>query len=69
MNIPVFDGKADIEGVLDWIKTTETCFEYMEIPPHKQVKYVAYKLKAGAAAWWDQWQSQRRRQGKGPIRS
>ena len=59
MDIPTFDGKTDIEGVLDWIQTTEACFEYMEIPAHKQVKYVAYKLKAGAAAWWDQLQSQR----------
>ena len=41
----------------------------MEIPYHKQVKYVAYKLKVGAATSWDQIQFQQRRQGKRTIKS
>lgn len=47
MDILVFDGRLDIEEVLDQIQTTEAYFEYMEIHKFKQVKYVAYKLKKG----------------------
>ena len=41
----------------------------MEIPDDKKVKLVAYKLKGGAAAWWEQEQMSRVRMGKIQIRS
>ncbi|XP_039120519.1 uncharacterized protein LOC120256922 [Dioscorea cayenensis subsp. rotundata] len=41
----------------------------MSIAEHLQVKYVAYKLRGGASAWWEQLQGKRRRQHKQPIRS
>lgn len=44
MDIPTIDGRLDIKEVLDWVQTTEVCFEYMEILESKQVKYMAYKL-------------------------
>ena len=69
MDLASFDGRIDIEGILDWIQTTEHFFEYMNIPEHKRVSLVAYKLKAGAAAWWEQVQFTRRRQGKQHIRT
>ena len=54
MDLASFDGRIDIEGILDWIQTIEHFFEYMNILEHKRVSLVAYKLKAGAAAWWEQ---------------
>lgn len=44
-------------------------FNYLEIPKEKKVKLVAYKLKDGASAWWEQLQLSRMRQGKTPIRT
>ncbi|XP_020679468.2 uncharacterized protein LOC110097438 [Dendrobium catenatum] len=69
LDIPFFDGKLHIEDYLDWERAVETFFEYMEIEPARQVKYVACRLKSGASAWWLQLLQSRRREGKGPIRS
>lgn len=41
----------------------------MGIPEEKQVKLVAYRLKGGASAWWEQLQTSRGQQCKAPIRS
>ncbi|KAI0500296.1 hypothetical protein KFK09_018508 [Dendrobium nobile] len=69
IDIPFFEGCLHIEDYLDWERAVETFFDYMEISPEKQVKYVACKLKGGASAWWVQLLQNRRREGKGLVRS
>ncbi|XP_028547476.1 uncharacterized protein LOC110104104 [Dendrobium catenatum] len=69
LDIPFFEGKLHLEDFLDWERAVETFFEYMEIEPEKQVKYVACRLKGGAGAWWQQVNQSRRREGKGNVRS
>ncbi|KAI0530516.1 hypothetical protein KFK09_000060 [Dendrobium nobile] len=69
LDIPYFDGKLHIEDFLDWERAIETFFEYMEIEPEKQVKYVACRIKGGASAWWQQVLQTRRREGKGQVRN
>ncbi|XP_020682413.1 uncharacterized protein LOC110099561 [Dendrobium catenatum] len=64
LDIPFFEGKLHIEDFLDWERAVETFFEYMEIEPEKQVKYVACRLKGGASTWWQQIIQSRRREGK-----
>ncbi|KAI0514090.1 hypothetical protein KFK09_010124 [Dendrobium nobile] len=44
-------------------KAVENFFDYMEIEPSKQVKYVACRLKGGASAWWAQTLQLRQREG------
>ncbi|XP_020695883.1 uncharacterized protein LOC110109255 [Dendrobium catenatum] len=61
-------GRLHIEDYLDWEAAVENFFDYMEISPAKQVKYVACRLKGGASAWWMQLTRSRQREGKGPIR-
>ncbi|PKU66437.1 hypothetical protein MA16_Dca009680 [Dendrobium catenatum] len=69
LDIPFFDGRLHIEDYLDWERSVEAFFDYMEIAPEKQVKYVACRLKGGAGAWWMQLLQARRREGKGNVTS
>ncbi|KAI0514154.1 hypothetical protein KFK09_010188 [Dendrobium nobile] len=69
LDIPFFDGRLHIEDYLDWERSVETFFEYMDIEPEKQVKYVACRLKGGASAWWHQLLQTRQREGRGPVRN
>lgn len=59
IDIPMFSGKLDLEAFLDWIKSVESFFQYMNTPDSKKVKLVSFKLKSGASAWWDQIQTNR----------
>lgn len=69
VDLPTFNGHLNIEDFLDWLWEVEKFFDSMEIEEDRQVKLVAYKLKGGASAWWEQTQLTRRRQGKTPIRT
>ena len=61
VNIPSFSGNLDIEFFLDWIYEVDKFFDMAYVPMEKQGKFVAYKFKGGAAAWWDQLQVSQRR--------
>ena len=55
-----YHSKRNIEIFLDWLKNTEFFFNYMNTPEVKKVHLVALKLQAGALAWWDQHEVNRR---------
>lgn len=69
MDLPSFNGQLNIEDFLDWLHEVERFFDYMDIEEGRKVKLVAYKLKGGASAWWEQLQLSRLRQNKDKIRS
>ena len=69
MELPTFNGQLHIEEFLDWLNEVERFFDYMEIPNDKKAKLVAYKLKGGVSAWWEQGQMSRVCMGKTQIRS
>ena len=67
VEISSFSENLDIESFLDWVYEVEKFFDMFYISEEKHVKFVVYKLKGGAAAWWDQLQITRRRQCKPPV--
>ncbi|XP_026400411.1 uncharacterized protein LOC113296317 [Papaver somniferum] len=68
-DIPSFHGGLHIEDLLDWFYEVDSFFTFMEVPESSQVKLVAYKLKGGAAAWWEKLGEDRRNAHKPPIRT
>ena len=54
IDFPSFDGHLHIEDFLDWLHTIKNFFDCMEIPDEKRIKLVAYKLRGGVSAWWEQ---------------
>jgi len=48
-----FSGNLDIESFLHWAYEIEKFFDMAYIPEEKHIKFIAYKLKGGATAWWD----------------
>ncbi|KAK9169459.1 hypothetical protein Syun_001599 [Stephania yunnanensis] len=50
-------------------KTSRFFFDYMDVTKERQVKLIAYKLRGGAAAWWEQLQCNRRHEGKHLVRA
>lgn len=59
IDLSTFDGQLHIEDFLYWIRTMESFFDYAEMEGQR-VKIMAYKLKAGASAWWEQVQYNRK---------
>ena len=54
MDIPVYEGKLDVEELLDWIRALDTYFDYEDVEEDKKVKHVVTILKGHAALWWDE---------------
>ncbi|XP_026420705.1 uncharacterized protein LOC113316772 [Papaver somniferum] len=68
-DISNFHGGLQIEELLDWFYEVESFFNFMDVPDSSKVKLVAYKLKGGAAAWWDKLCDDRNKYLKPPIRT
>ena len=58
-----------IENFLDWMDSVEDYFECISVEEDLKVRFVTYKLKGGAKAWWKQIQHSRVLDGKHPITS
>ncbi|KAL6561072.1 hypothetical protein OROGR_003792 [Orobanche gracilis] len=51
-NPPVFKGKYDPDGALEWLKEIERIFQVMDCSPAQKVRYGTYVLAVEADDWW-----------------
>ncbi|XP_058726068.1 uncharacterized protein LOC131597384 [Vicia villosa] len=51
-NPPVFKGKHDPDGALEWLKEIERIFRVMDCTPVQKVRYGTHMLAVEADDWW-----------------
>jgi hypothetical protein len=54
IEVPMYEGNLDDEGLLDWIRSMETYFDYEDVNGEKRVRHVVTRLKGHATLWWDE---------------
>ena len=64
IEVTPYDGKLDINVMLDWISDIEKFFDYENTPDNKKVKIVVTKLKGRASLSWAHLQIDRQWKGK-----
>lgn len=69
LEMAAFDGYLHIEDFLDWLDNVEDYFDCMGVEETMKCRFVAYKFKGGARAWWKQIQASRQLEGLEPITS
>ncbi|XP_042009226.1 uncharacterized protein LOC121757810 [Salvia splendens] len=69
VEIPEFEGRAQLDEFIDWLNTVERVFDIKYISDSDKVKLVAIKLKKHASIWWEHTKKQRSREGKKKILS
>ena len=53
IEVTPYDGKLDINVVLDWIFDIEKFLIYEKNPNNRKVKIASTKLKGHALLWWE----------------
>ena len=53
IEVTCYDGKLDINTMLDWIFDIEKFFDYENTPDNRKVKIAITKLKGHASLWWE----------------
>jgi hypothetical protein len=69
MEIPMYEGKLDVEEILEWIRALDKYFDYEDVEEDKKVKHVITRLKGHATLWWDELQADSHCKGKKKIKS
>jgi len=69
VEIPEYEGKLDLEDLLDWLHTVERVFEYKDVSDEKKIKLVALRPRKYASLWWTNLYAKRVRERKTKIRT
>jgi hypothetical protein len=54
MDITMYEGKLDVEELLDWFRALDKYFDYEDIEEDRKLKHVVTRLKGNATLWWDE---------------
>jgi hypothetical protein len=63
----MYEGKLDVEELLDWIISRNKYFDYEDVDDEKRVIHVVTRIKEHATLWWDEMQAERRCKRKQKI--
>nr|GEZ48911.1 reverse transcriptase domain-containing protein [Tanacetum cinerariifolium] len=67
IELPEFDGRAQLDEFIDWLHTVERVFDLRDIPDRYKVKQVVIKLKKYASLWWEHVKKKRAREGRSRV--
>ncbi|VFQ66143.1 unnamed protein product [Cuscuta campestris] len=67
VDIPIFEGKNDLDEFPEWQETVERVFDFKEVSDEKKVKIVALKFRKYASTWWSNIKTKRNRDEKPPV--
>ncbi|CAO2826254.1 unnamed protein product [Amaranthus hypochondriacus] len=45
VDIPIFEGRLDIDDFVEWLRIVERVFDYQQTPKHKKFKIVGLKFR------------------------
>ena len=65
--VPLFNGKMDIDAVMDWLDGMENHFECEGVSKAQKVKVAKSRLKGSSLTWWKYVQDERINMGKNHI--
>jgi hypothetical protein len=57
LDISMYEGKLDVEELLDWFRSLDKYFNYEDIEEDKKVKLIVTRMKGHATLWWDELQA------------
>jgi hypothetical protein len=68
MDILMYEGKLDVEELLDWFRALDKYLDYEDIEEDRKVKDAITRIKNHAALWCDELEADRRCKGKKRIK-
>ena len=69
LEVRTYQRALDVNEVLDLINEMDKFFDYDETDDERKVKFVVTRLKGHASLWWNGVPTERRNQGKVPIKN
>ena len=65
----MYEGKLDVEELLDWIRALDKYFDYEDVKEDRKVRHAITRLKGHATLWWDELHADICYKGKQKIKS
>ena len=67
LDLPTYDGRMNLNAIVDWVDALNSFFECDEISKNQRMKIAKSKLKRTTLTWWNITQGDRVKNGKGLV--